>query len=573
MLSDNPFEYAGANDLSSDTILDYYIEDFNFSRFVGSRRNVFLVGERGCGKSMTLLYSSFPVQQIRRIREGEAEDLSFLGIYIPCNTPLNQKREQQLLDDFRASVISEHYLVISLAYALVQTLSKSGNLLSVEEEEALRHEFSFLLDAEIPKHGKLFDSLMLLLDKKNLEAQRAINSRDNLDVFFSETYSFPTLIMPILRTLRTAKKLSNSHFGFMIDDAQDLNDAQRKSLFSWVAFRDHSLFSLKVAITNLERISLKTASGGLLLEGHDYTKINMIRPFQNDGADFGKYARRLIRKRLELAGFDGDPATFFPTSSQMLVQLKICEEEIRRQAVEKYGEDSGKISDHVYKYKRPYFFRTRAPKANRPEYSGFETLVYLSTGVVRNLLVPCYWMYDKSMSQSSGNNVSEISPQIQSEVIIERSQELWRFAENELDKVLEGCSGIDAKRAFNLLDQLAILFRKRLHSDISEPAAISFSISKRNDPVMDDLSRVLRILISAQLVYTRIGSAKDDSKQEIYFVPNRMLWPSRGLDPHGQHARVQLKSWDIWAAADKGTPFRFLSDDDDASPQKELFDV
>ncbi len=572
MTTENPFEYAGANDLSVDTILEYYIEDFNFSRFVGSSRNVFLVGERGCGKSMTLLYSSFPVQQLRREKEGEAEDLSFLGIYIPCNTPLNQKREQQLLDDFRAAVISEHFLVISLAYGLATTLSKAINLLTMEEEESFRNEFQFLLGAKLPDSSGLFESLMLLLDFKNLEAQRAINSRDNLDVFFSETYSFPTLIMPMLRTLRTAAKLSSSHFGFMIDDAQDLNDEQRRSLFSWVAFRDHSLFSLKVAITNLERVSLKTASGGSILEGHDYTKINMIRPFQNDGADFGQYARRLIRKRLKIAKFDGEPDAFFPTSLQMATQLAISEQEVHRQAVEKYGDDKRKISDHVYKYKRPHFFRNRPPKANRPEYSGFETLVYLSTGVVRNLLVPCYWMYDKSVSQSPGTTISEISPSVQSEVIIERSQDLWKFAEHELDKVLEGCSGKDAKRAFNLLDQLAILFRNRLRSDISEPAAISFSISKRNDPAMEELASVLTVLISAQLLYTRMGSAKDDGRQEIYFVPNRMLWPSRGLDPHGQHARVQLKSWDLLAAADRGAALPFSSDDDDTPAQKELWD-
>jgi hypothetical protein len=67
----NPFEYVGANDLSEETILDYYIEDFNFSRFIQTTRNVLLVGERGCGKSMTLLYNSFPIQHLRATRQGE----------------------------------------------------------------------------------------------------------------------------------------------------------------------------------------------------------------------------------------------------------------------------------------------------------------------------------------------------------------------------------------------------------------------------------------------------------------------------------------------------------------------
>jgi len=70
MKNRNPFEYVGANDLSEETICDYYIEDFNFSRFIKSTRNVSSSGERGCGKSMTLLYNSCPVQRIRADREG-----------------------------------------------------------------------------------------------------------------------------------------------------------------------------------------------------------------------------------------------------------------------------------------------------------------------------------------------------------------------------------------------------------------------------------------------------------------------------------------------------------------------
>ncbi len=42
----NPFIFAGATELTSDMILDYYIEDFNYSRFIQTKRNIFLVGER-----------------------------------------------------------------------------------------------------------------------------------------------------------------------------------------------------------------------------------------------------------------------------------------------------------------------------------------------------------------------------------------------------------------------------------------------------------------------------------------------------------------------------------------------
>jgi len=47
----NPFEYEAANNLSEEEILNFYIEDHNFARFIRSTKNIFLVGERGSGKT------------------------------------------------------------------------------------------------------------------------------------------------------------------------------------------------------------------------------------------------------------------------------------------------------------------------------------------------------------------------------------------------------------------------------------------------------------------------------------------------------------------------------------------
>ena len=51
MKLENPFQYEAANGLSNEEIAAYYIDDFNYSRFIQSKRNVFIVGERGSGSS------------------------------------------------------------------------------------------------------------------------------------------------------------------------------------------------------------------------------------------------------------------------------------------------------------------------------------------------------------------------------------------------------------------------------------------------------------------------------------------------------------------------------------------
>ena len=155
-LDKNPFEYEAANNLTDEMIVDYYIDDFNYSRFIQSKRNIFLVGERGSGKTMALLYNSWRLQKLLAEKKKESPSLSKIGVYIPCNTPLTHKTEYQLLENFLASVLSEHFLVLSIAYGLADTLSEIPDVLEGADEQWLRDEVSFVLGADLPQESRFF---------------------------------------------------------------------------------------------------------------------------------------------------------------------------------------------------------------------------------------------------------------------------------------------------------------------------------------------------------------------------------------------------------------------------------
>lgn len=102
----NPFQFGAANDFSPEKVLEYYIEDFNYSRFIHSTRNVFILGERGSGKTMTLLYHTLSTQRCKVKDNCESFPLDYIGVYIPCNTPLIHRTEHELLSsDFKAEGI------------------------------------------------------------------------------------------------------------------------------------------------------------------------------------------------------------------------------------------------------------------------------------------------------------------------------------------------------------------------------------------------------------------------------------------------------------------------------------
>lgn len=570
----NPFEFAGANDLPAEMVLDYYNEDFNYSRFIQSKRNILLVGERGCGKSMTLLYYSWQIRRMQAERERVPPPFDHIGVYVPCNTPLIHKDEYQLLSNFRAALLSEHSLVVSLLYEIARTLSEARDIMEGAKESSIRARLEFILDDQLPEGVPFFQAIQDFAQRVNLKTQQAVTDGRSPDVTYDATYSFSSLIIPFLGLTRSIPTLQNTHFTILIDDAHYLNTHQLGSLCSWIAYRDHSLFSFKVAIANVAKRKLHTASGGSILEGHDYLRLDMAQPLHSEKSDFGRLADGLIKKRFKRFKIDSSPDTFFPLSEQLKRDFAKSEAIVRKEAESRYGDDARRVSDYVYKHKRAHYFKGRPSKANLPEYSGFRTLVFLSTGVIRNLLKPAYAMYDKMISHASKegekSDIESVPPSVQSEVILELSQKLWDWLRDGIDQNIVGCSTEDAQRCYRLLDHLAIHFRERLLEHNSEPSANSFTISSQAKTEMSKLDHLLDILREAQLLYVRSGSAKDKGKRERYYVPNRLLWPERGLDPHGQHARVSLRAPDLWAAAELNKPIPFRRERDEE--KLELFD-
>jgi hypothetical protein len=553
----NPFEYEAAVKFATDELIEYFVEDHNYSRFIQSSRNVFLVGERGCGKSMTLLYNSFQKQLYKTEKEGGIFDFSRIGIYIPCMNTLFFKEEYALVENpFKVAVLSEHIFVLAIAYGLVSELATIDDRSIKEDEEKIKESLDYALNIKIPNGLSLFHGLALYFQKLTTETQDQINnSEDNTS---DKCVSFYSLIIPLLRIIKSTNKFKDTHFLFLIDDAQDLNIHQIKALNSWIAYRDHVNFSFKVAIAKVRKHSYSTANGSSIIEGHDFLKIDMEKPYQNKFSDFGLWAKDIVERRLEKFRIGEISAEkFFPLNPLVEKELEMCKEKVREKAEKIYEEaenKSKKISDYIYKYARAEYFKSRKPQANLPQYSGWDTIVNLSTGVIRNLLLPCWWMYDKEFSKlnSTDKNITEISPKNQDEVIKEKSQELWNRIDNDLFNNIRNCSTEQAMQIKNLFEKLVELFIERLHSDMSEPRAITFTISARNElskEKNEELDELLRISKEAQILYDRISSSKELGERETYYVPNRLLFPIRGLDVVGQHARVSIKAVELYSAA------------------------
>jgi hypothetical protein len=382
-MTPNPFEFEAANKFTPNQMVEYFIDDYNYARFVYSRKNVFLLGDRGTGKTMVLRYYSLPIQNVaKKDKEGGRDELlRMIGIYVPCRKPALKKTEPDMLDPFLGRIMAEHLMVVAMIAALADSLNSVPEVSKPEEIEQLRREIAFVLQWEIPDNIPLFRALSLAAQRESRDAQTALNKRVP-DGHYENAVSFATAFQPLIEVIvANLSKLTESHFSIMFDDADDLSDLQNETLNSWIATRDTSRISFKVATSKVDQKSLKTISGDGLLERHDYIRVDLKQGFQNSDASYGKLVRRIVNKRLSTFDIKQDADDFFPINQQMADDLKTAGDIARKEAEEKYPDkDPDQIRHYVYKMERAIYFRERDSKANRPPYSGFDLLVHVSTG-------------------------------------------------------------------------------------------------------------------------------------------------------------------------------------------------
>lgn len=561
----NPFSYEAATNLDIGDVLDWYVPDHNQGPLINSSKNLFLFGERGCGKSMTLRYFSLEGAIKRSIKLNAKPDLAYVGIYVKCNAPLIWKREYELIkrDDegrAKAALLSEHILSLWILRSLIEQISLIPNLFKDEEEaKQFASRLSFLMDVELPSDKNCLSTLCDHLEKRLDQVQFHLAERDP-GQHLSTFRGFNSLVVQVLMRLRSLDALSNSHFMIMLDDAQDLYAHQREAVNSWIAYRDHSIFSLKVAVARRQSYDFCTSSGSAILEIHDFSSLDLQTPYQNSSSAYAKFVEEVIGTRLKKSGVESNPKEFFPADDEFEANIenakKLCTDEFLKLNP---NATAKQVNDYVYKRGRAGYYRNRSRKANRPIYAGLETITEISTGVTRSVIEVAWMAFDLHASEDrAAETASFIPSSLQSEAVFKCSEKLWGSLREGLHKRSARITAEDSKKLHNFFNQLGIYFKERLVSDISEPRVLSFVLSNlKNDLALaDEVKRVLGLAFEHTLLFSRPYVSRDGGMSETLYTPNKLLWPSHGLDVVGQSGRASIKVSEVYAAMEgKKIPF------------------
>ncbi|WP_420181838.1 hypothetical protein ACNO8S_09600 [Haloarcula sp. KBTZ06] len=560
-LAENPFAVHSPDalkDVPAEQIVDLFIKEHTQLDNVKEQKHTFIWGPRGSGKSFMLRYLE---PQCRFVEYNSPDDFfdsdqPFLGIYTPCKKGEIDKTELDLLNDRASQVISEHLLNLTVAEETLSTLSgqfpsgyfnhdkkvsfsrkildlfDSGSITASREYASDRYEqnkdpFKWLEELFISEKRQISHYLQEL----------ALSSDAK---YTGATSGYHDFLLPLMSNVQQLLGRSDVPVYIFIDDAFHLFEEQQEVINTWIANRDQSTLCVKISSTRDRYETFETTGRGRIEETHDYNKIDFEELYTGEDKQYSKKVRDIVEKRLEVSGVPTtDIEEFLPYREFEQERL----EEIKSELEDEWLEEGkpGRQSDYTSRYAKARLFQELAAGKTEKFYSGFDEIVHISSGVVRNFLEPCQLMFNEVKRE--GDNVDDIThipPRIQHKVLKQNSEDFLKEAPEKIAKTLpeEDIGYIEDLKT--LVRSLGELFYHRLHDpDSREPRVFSFTI--RGDiPSDSDLDRVLELGERIRYFKVKTYSTKEGGGRSDWYILNRRLAPMFKLDPTGFEGRITL---------------------------------
>jgi len=588
----NPFHSTTSTDeLTAENAVRLFSNVFSEFNILLNPGHTFLNGARGSGKTMMLRLMQPDCQEI--ISKRKISHLKFLGIYIGVKDTHLKKTDLGFLKNRHAeTMLNEHLLVSHMATKIFSQFSVAQfeqDAICLPQLKKFFDEYfiTHLEDCGWIKPASIQYEFKTLKDGFNLMAQitdKILKSFsvfergiiDNLEKisYSGAVLSYGNFLFPILKQLKTLSCFpQNVPIYLMIDDADNLNRVQKIVLNTWISMRHIGSICFKIS-TQLNYNQFRTLHGDRIETPHDYSEINIADRYTTSSKGF--YKERVVdvvQKRLEFAGVKTtDPFEFFRPDVKQEERVKELFEKYKSEQIAK-GKTEKQAYDYAYRYARPDFIRDEL-KGNRDKYNyaGFEQLVHISSGNMRQFIEPAKIMFDnmKTKLEEAGesNEVGFISDKIQDEVIKKYSVdefygEFEKLLKSNLDSIKdEEMRGDNAdvkkveelkkekkniEKLKNLIDVLGNTFKRILLSDVSERRV--FSIAIQDEP-NEELNEVLSFGI--ELGYFQkyvIGNKYGTGKAQLLIL-NRILAPHFGLDPSSFAGYKFVKSGELSSAID-----------------------
>lgn len=535
----SPFEYTSPEAISAKDVIDLFVPVFGEYLNVPNVGHTFVNGPRGSGKSMIFRYMSPDCQCLAN--DKKLAQLDFFGIHIPIKEGQLDKTDLSLLKDRHGEMLlNEHFMVVSFSIKIFEKLAEAGFEETKENRDALATFFNkkfknLLLNARWNKDYDLEEGATckgIFNKMKDIcsEINRDFNYTLITKLFAAEgnhiPYSGPIcqfldFLLEILKSIKELDFMPDCPVYLLIDDADNLTEAQTRILNTWVSLRSSKTVSFKIS-TQLKYKTYKTINNSRIDTPHDYSEINISDIYTTKKGLYKDRVKEAVERRLKLFGLPEEITAekFFPVNRKQDKSIDAL--------FAKYEEENG--YDFAYRYATPDYMKGLKGNLNTFSYAGFDNLVNISSGVMRHFIDFSHRMFTHQSSRYPKASVNFIKDAVQSHEIKEYSD--WFFDENftklreDSDNSTEEIGDFDKLR--NLIEALGQTFHLILFSDATERRVFSFAL--QDDPD-EELRRILRLGVETGYFHkSLIGNKMGTGKARLYIL-NRLLAPHFKLDP------------------------------------------
>ena len=398
----DPFDFIAAEHIASDNLLVHlFAESCPWFKDAAGPNPILLTGPRGCGKSM--VFRRLSVKALLHKGSGELLDSKIAGFYVSCSADLRNRlgwiSTEELAHRLRKEIV--HYFNLVLLRDVIETfaeISQRSDRESIfgfgDSEEAALHAFIIeklrVSDADrcrlqgVPKIQHALEVIQVEADAcyAAMISGRGVSISTDL-VFVSEISRFLHQHISYFKTRKAA---------FLIDDFSVHRIPEPvQRILSNIIWDRQPYHVFKLSAEKYGTLGLGATSAELTRElreidcGQVYLSL-LPRERRH-------FAKELLARRLELAGYKGTP--------EMLLGHSRYPERSLGKALRAKSKNPGRHNDQYY---------------------GLETIAELCSGDVSVLLE----MYRRIFSKAkiSVSSTSMVPPHVQHEALVSVAREL-----------------------------------------------------------------------------------------------------------------------------------------------------
>lgn len=592
-ISKNPFTVHSPDALDkvpANRIVELFVEQYTRLSAVAQRKHTFVWGSRGSGKSFMLRYMEPECQFIEHGSPEEFLDSEqpYISIYTPCKKGEIDKHELEMLEQPASLTLSEHLLNLTIAEETTTTLSSQFPSEFVADEDAIAFVENVVglfdsgsiaaskevADENTEKEEHPFDWLNALVQEEKRRVTRYLQMVPFSDTKYEgSTSGYHDFLLPMMGHVQDILELRNVPIFILLDDAFHLTENQQKVVNTWIANRDQGTLCIKVSAARERYETFETLGRGRIETPHDYTEVNIDEIYTRETENYAKKVKKIATKRLELSDVPTkDIEEFLPKNEFEQELLEVIKEEMEEEWREK--DEPGRLSDYISRYAKARLFQVQAERKNQKSYAGFENLVHISSGRIRDFLDPCYLMFEERRREGlDPSEIEKIPPRTQDKILREYSKDFLLEEPEKMKKDLPPDRRSHLDKLTTLINSLGQAFYQRLHDPRSrEPRIFSFTI-KGEIEGDSDLQEVLELGQRMQFFRKSTYSSKEGGGSEDWYIMNRRLAPEFKIDPTGFQGRLRLTPDKLEVACDDPGEFvrRVLGEDEYQEPLDTFF--